>query len=71
MFEKDKLLIKYTREEYTYCEKLYEQYMEMRKVLKAIENIKYDNVDPMQLSEEFKQGFIAGIKIMSSILMDL
>lgn len=71
MFEKDSTLIRYIRENYTMAEKIYEGYMIMRKVVGDIENIKYDNPDKMAMSEEFKQGFIAGVKCLSAILMDM
>lgn len=71
MFEKDKMQIMYLRDDFTYCEKLYDKYLEMRKVLGDIETLKYGKTDPILKSEDFKQGFIAGVKIMSSMLMDL
>ena len=71
MFEKDKLKEKYIREEYSIEEELYNKYLELRKSLSRVENIKYDNPDTISLSEEFKQGFIAGVKIMSSLLLDI
>ena len=71
MFEKDKMDMRYIRDDFTYCEKLYDKYLEMRKVLSDIELIKYAKSDPIQTSEDFKQGFIAGVKIMSSIFMDV
>ena len=45
--------------------------MYMRNILKEIENYKYGVVDTFKNSEEFKQGFLAGVKIMSSMLLDL
>ena len=37
----------------------------------GIENFKYANEDKFVDNENFKQGFIAGVKIMSSILLDI
>lgn len=71
MFEKNAKTILYTRENYSIEEELYKNYIEMRKSLGKLENMKYSNEDKLLDSEEFKQGFIAGIKIMSSILIDL
>ena len=71
MFEKDKLKEKYIRQQYSLEEELYNKYIELRKSISRIENIKYDNPDTAALSEEFKQGFIAGVKIMSSLLLDI
>ena len=64
-------MIKYTREQYTFAETLYNNYIEMRKTLNQIEGLKYDIKDKYILNEDFKQGFIAGIKIMSSLFLDL
>lgn len=71
MFEKNTNTILYTREKFSLEEELYTNYINMRKSLGKLENMKYSNEDEMLNSEEFKQGFIAGIKIMSSILIDL
>lgn len=71
MFEKDKSLERYTREEFTMEEQLYNYYIQMRKVMHSLENFKYGTEDKFQSSEDFKQGFLAGIKILSSILLDI
>ena len=71
MFEKDKKEILYIREDFSIEEKLYENYIEMRKNMSKLENYKYGKEDKYMTSEEFKQGFIAGVKIMSSLLIDL
>ncbi|MBE5736601.1 MAG: hypothetical protein E7356_04560 [Clostridiales bacterium] len=71
MFEKDTGAIKYFREKYTMEEKIYESYVNMRKSLSELENYKYATEDKYISSEEFKQGFIAGLKIMSSLLLDI
>lgn len=71
MFEKSTKDILYNRENFSIEEELYEAYIEMRKSMNKLERFKYGNDDPFQTSEEFKQGFIAGVKIMSSILLDI
>ncbi|MBE5738899.1 MAG: hypothetical protein E7354_04155 [Clostridiales bacterium] len=71
MFEKDKATEMYTREKYTFEESLYAKYVDMRKIVSKIENFKYSNKDTQIDSEDFKQGFIAGVKIMSSLFMDM
>ena len=71
LFEKDIEAILYQREDFTIEEKLYDAYIEMRKNMNKLEKFKYGIDDPMLNSEEFKQGFIAGIKIMSSLLIDV
>lgn len=43
----------------------------MRRILHEIENIKYEVEDKYMTSKEYKQGFLAGIKTMSSLLMDV
>ncbi len=45
MNEKDKSNVKYKREEYTFAETLYNNYIEMRKCLNQIENLKYEIED--------------------------
>ena len=71
MFEKiiDEML--YTREKFSLEEKLFESYMSMRKIINELENYKYKSDDKYENSEAFKQGFLAGVKIMSSILLDI
>ena len=71
MFEKNKDDILFFRENFSYVEELYMNYIAMRKAINRVEFMKYGKDDPFSSSEEFKQGFIAGCKIMSSILMDL
>lgn len=71
MNEKDKSKINYTSEQYTFAETLYNNHIEMRKTSNQIEGLKYDIKDKYILNEDFKQGFIAGIKIMSSLFLDL
>ena len=39
MFEKNEMQVMYLRKDFTYCEKLYEKYLEMRQVLNDIEFI--------------------------------
>lgn len=71
MFEKDGKNEKYTRSDFTFEEKLFEKYLQMRGVVGELESKKYLNTDKYMCSEEFKQGFLAGVKVMSSILIDL
>ena len=71
MFEKDKMQIRYIRESYSIEEDLYESYRNMWIAMNKYENIKYSKDDEMVDSEDFKQGFIAGVKIMSSLLLDI
>lgn len=71
MFEKDKAQIRYTRDAFTFEEKMYEKYIELRKVMHELESMKYGSDDKLINSEDFKQGFIAGVKVISSILLDI
>ena len=72
MFKTRKELEKYNRDNYTMAENLYLRYMEMRKTIKGVENLKYSgDIDSFENNEDFKQGFIAGVKIMSAIFMDM
>lgn len=71
MSEKDKSTIRYTREQYTFAETLYNNYIEMRECLNQVERLKYDIEDKYIINEDFKQGFIAGVKIMSSLFLDM
>ena len=43
----------------------------MRKEISKIENYKYSVEDKYINNEDFKQGFLAGIKIMSSFMFDI
>ena len=71
MFEKEKSNERYIREDFSIEEKLYESYIEMRKNMNKLENYKHGKEDNYISSADFKQGFIAGVKIMSSILLDI
>ena len=71
MFEKDRATMLYNRDAFTFEEKLYQKYLELRKITSELESIKYSKADTYSTSEDFKQGFIAGVKIMSSILLGL
>lgn len=71
MFEKEVSTILFTREKFSLEERLYESYSQMRKDMNEFEKFKYGNEDKFVESEEFKQGFIAAIKIMSSLLLDI
>ena len=62
----------YTRTGHSYEEKLYEYYVEMNNVVNEFIGMKYGKQeDKLLRSNEFKQGFIAGLKIMSSIFLDM
>ncbi len=71
MFEKDKETESYTGYDYTLEENLYQKYIDMRKAMHNLEQYKYSKDDPYIKSEDFKQGFLAGVKIMSSMLLDI
>ena len=71
MFEKSLGDLLYTRENFSFEEKLYVSSIEMRIALGKMEKMKYGGDDKYLQSEDFKQGFIAGVKIMSSMLLDL
>lgn len=71
MFEKNDMLIKYTRVNFTFEEELFKKYMELRQVVSLLENMKYDAEEEMKDKESFKQGFLAGDKVMSSVLLDI
>lgn len=71
MFEKNTNFEKYTRTDFAYAEKLYDNYISMRKEISKIENYKYSVEDKYINNEDFKQGFLAGIKIMSSFMFDI
>ena len=71
MFEKDEEMILYKRSIFTMEEELYKHYMAMRQVVNNIEKFKYGIDDVFESSEEFKQGFIAGVKVMSTMFMDI
>ena len=71
MFEKNDGLVRYTRTDFTFEEELFNKYMELRSVVSLLENKKYAVIDDMKDKELFKQGFLAGVKIMSSILLDV
>ena len=69
--KEDDATILYTREQYTMAENIYNAFQEMRKAVNSINSIKRTIDDKFLYNEDYKQGFIAGIKIMSAIFMDL
>lgn len=71
MFEKNELKELYTREDFTFEEELFQKYLDLRSVVNKLENIKYKNADKFATSNDFKQGFLAGVKVMSSIFIDV
>ena len=46
---------------------LYNLYISMRKKILEHDNYKYENLDPLLFSNDFKSGFYAGVKIMVSL----
>lgn len=71
MFEIDSNKELYTRVDFTFEELLFERYLSMRELVNKLENIKYKCDDTLGNSKEFKQGFLAGVKVMSSIFLDI
>ena len=72
MFNTSKEMERYVRDEYTMAEALYNEYMQMRAAVCKVENKKYSgDIDSMVGSEDFKRGFIAGVKVMSALFMDM
>ena len=61
----------YMRKNFTIAEKIYEHYINIRRELSYMEKMKYDIKDDYILNEDYKQGFLAGIKVMMSIYMDM
>ena len=53
------------------AENIYNAFQEMRKAVNSINSIKRTIDDKFLYNEDYKQGFIAGIKIMSAMFMDL
>ncbi len=71
MFEKNPNYERYVRTDFTYEEELYEKYMTMRRITSELENKKYSISDNFKDQEMFKQGFLAGVKVMSALLLDI
>ena len=72
MFEKDKEKESYIRDSFTFEEELFKLYIEMRKAVNRVEKMKYSAAEDVIISnDDFKQGFLAGVKIMSSLLFDI
>ena len=71
MFDKKTETISYNRTEYTFAEELYNNYIKMRETTKEFENTKYTNKDTFIGSKEGKEGFIAGVYIMLSLIGDM
>lgn len=51
-------------------EKIYNEYINMRKNILDYDGYKYENLDSCIHSNDFKKGFLAGVKIMLTILID-
>ena len=58
-------------EECNFAERLYNNYIAMQKSLKGLEKKKYGKEGKNLNSQDFKQGFIAGVKILSSLFLDM
>lgn len=72
MFDKNKSLEFYTRDQYTFAENLYKHYIEMRKSTADFERLKYSlPMDSFPGSKEGKEGFIAGVYVMLSLIGDM
>lgn len=71
MFEKNPNYERYVITDFTYEEELYEKYMTMRRITSELENKKYSISDNFKDQEMFKQGFLAGVKVMSALLLDI
>ena len=71
MFNKDLNSMPYNREHYTFAESLYNNYVKMRKSTSDFENIKYTVKDSFIDSKEGKEGFIAGVYVMLSLIADM
>ena len=62
---------KYIQDKYTLAEGLYNEYLKMREYVSAFENIKYAEEDNFKNSKEGKEGFIAAVYIMLSLIADM
>ena len=51
-------------------DRIYQEYIKMRKSLYDYQDYKYDNIDRFIYSEDFEYGFKAGIKVMLSIFLE-
>lgn len=72
MFDKIKEIIPYDRKDYTLAEELYNNYVEMRKATLNFERTKYMiEKDDFIQSKEGKEGFIAGVYAMLSLIADM
>ena len=61
----------YMRAHFTASENIYKEYVKMRDEINNINREKYVVDDSICKSKEFKQGFIAGVKVMMSLFMDM
>jgi len=51
-------------------EKIYESYINIRKKILEYDDNKYDNLDSCIHSADFKKGFVSGVKLMLTMLID-
>ena len=61
----------YMRNHHTVSENIYSEYMNMRSEINRINKLKYEFDDEISSSKEFRKGFVAGVKVMMSLFMDL
>lgn len=71
MFEKNKMNELYNRTDFTFEEQLYDKFLEIRKIVSTLENKKHCVKDDYMDNDSYKQGFLAGVKLMSSLFIDL
>ena len=67
----DESLASYFREHYSASEVIFKEYLKMREAINDIYKLKYDIKDDLANSKEFEKGFIAGVKVMMSLFMDM
>lgn len=72
MIEKpDESLAAYKRDYYSACELIFKEYKNMREAINDIYRLKYLVKDEIANTKEFEKGFIAGVKVMMSLFMDM
>jgi len=60
------------RKQFSFEEDMYIKYIELERIVKDYKKMKYSD-DDKSISDtiEFRDGFIAGVKLMSSIFLDM
>ena len=72
MIEKpDESFASYVREHYSASEVIFKEYIKMREAINNIYRLKYTFEDEIANTKEFEKGFIAGVKVMMSLFMDM